>query len=97
MDFENIPLNKKEALLKQLGKMYRVNRYDLKQGFFIEESSKRYEYVKVQVRVDDALKMMERKKANYIRDIYLNKNGIDTLDENEKNQIIDVFLHCLYG
>lgn len=102
MDFENVAFDKKDSMLRQLGKIYNGG-MAAKQvpGFFVEEQARTYECIKVKVRVDEALKRISEEAAEYIRYNYLHKKNGDNLALNHseafKKSSIDAFLHCLYG
>lgn len=107
MKFEEIQYQKKDNLLKQIGKMYRncESNIEVNEGFLIKENTRLYKCVQVKGRVDIALRHLSNVEALIIRKAFLEKTRqywyLDYFKECDyeslQKKVVDKFLYSLYG
>ncbi|NBK96443.1 MAG: hypothetical protein EOM50_00215 [Erysipelotrichia bacterium] len=107
MNLDEITVQNKEKLVKNIGVMYRDSLCLVKNDAFSSVSEKEgvYHCLTLKTKVDHILKGLRLEYAFIIQKEYLEENKgkwyATYLSEEEyqlyKNGAIDAFLHCLYG
>lgn len=106
MDFESLDEARKDALLQQIGRMYRYSELQLEMHRFqVGEASQFGPCMNIKERIDFALSRLSEKQAILIRNEYLvynRKNWYLALYDEQtfrmyKKQSVNAMLHMLYG
>ncbi|MDL2276401.1 MULTISPECIES: hypothetical protein [unclassified Breznakia] len=107
MDFERLAFEKKDELLKQVGKMYRYSELslELNKGFCVKEDKNLYSCLEIKHRIDIALKQLCDYQVQIIRKEYIEDNRknwyLQWYHDKEfrvcKERSMNALLHALYG